>query len=206
MPIKQLVVLARILLIVNPWTITFLFGADNKMKKQWILPLALCGFALSAAANASPGSWTDSIDFKPAELITPNDPKSFTHDITDAASGSFNVGVDTVNSYELKLNLFDDWDRAWEVAYVSQPGFFGDVIYFDLSGTEYGGWSVLGQWQIQSEGKLSVTVASIVGDFYLGGSTLTVTGDRRAVPEPGTLALLGGALFGFGILRRRRLV
>ncbi|HEX6397971.1 MAG TPA: PEP-CTERM sorting domain-containing protein [Steroidobacteraceae bacterium] len=175
------------------------------MKKQWTLSFALLGLALSCAANASPTLWTDEINFK-GELVTPLDPVYFEHDITDASSGGFVVGSDTVNSYQLTLNLYDDWDNSWEVAYIAQPGLIGDKIYVDLSGTEYGGWSLLAQWQIQSEGKLSVLVASLLGDFYIGGSKLVVNGDRRAVPEPTTLALLGGALFGFGMLRRRRLI
>jgi len=121
-------------------------------------------------------------------------------------SGGFVVGSDSVNSYQLVLDLYDNWDRAIEVAYIAQPGLIGDKIYFDLSGAEYGGWSLFGQWQIQSEGRLSVVVASLLGDFYIGGSKLVVSGDHRAVPEPGTLALLGGALIGFGMLRRRRLI
>jgi hypothetical protein len=176
------------------------------MKKQWTISLALLGLGLSFAANASPMIWTDSIDFKPAELVTLKNPVSFVHDITDAASGGFVVGSDTVSSYELVLDLFDDWDRAVEVAFIAQPGLLGDSVYFDLSGTEYGGWSLLGQWQIQSEGRLSVTVASLLGDFYIGGSELVVAGNRRAVPEPGTLALLGGALIAIGMMRRRRLI
>lgn len=176
------------------------------MKKQWTLSFAVLGLALSCAANASPTLWTDEINFKPAELVDLKNPVPFTHDITDAASGGFVVGSDTVNSYTLTLNLFDDWDRSFEVAYVAQPGLIGDTIYVDLSGTEYGGWSLLAQWQIQSQGQLSVVVASLLGDFYIGGSKLVVSGDRKAVPEPTTLALLGGALFGFGMMRRRRLI
>jgi hypothetical protein len=176
------------------------------MKKQWTLSLAMLGLVLCGAANASPTIWTDEINFKPAAIVTLKNAVAFTHDITDAASGGFVVGSDTVNSYQLVLDLYDNWDRAIEVAYVAQPGLIGDKIFFDLSGTEYGGWSLLGQWQIQSEGRLSVVVASLLGDFYIGGSKLVVNGDHRAVPEPGTLALLGGALIGFGMLRRRRLI
>jgi len=53
-------------------------------------------------------------------------------------------------------------------------------------------------------GSRSVTVAisSLLGDFYLGSSTLTVQG--HSVPEPGTLALFGAALLGFGLIRRKR--
>jgi hypothetical protein len=199
-------VLARIVLHLLAQEDDFLSGADKKMKKQWTISFALLGIALSVAANASPMTWTDSINFQPAELVNLKNPVSFTHDITDAASGGFVVGADTVNSYQLILNLFDNWDRAFEVAYIAQPGLIGDTIYVDLSGTEYGGWSLLAQWQIQSQGRLSVTVASLLGDFYIGGSQLVVKGDHRAVPEPGTLALLGGALLGFGMLRRRRLI
>lgn len=176
------------------------------MKKQWTLSLAMLGLVLCGAANASPTIWTDEINFKPAELVSLKTPVAFTHDITDAASGGFVVGSDTVNSYQLVLNLYDNWDNCFEVAYIAQPGLIGDKIYANLSGTEYGGWSLLAQWQIQSEGHLSVIVASLLGDFYIGGSKLVVSGDHRAVPEPGTLALLGGALIGFGMLRRRRLI
>jgi len=176
------------------------------MKKQWTISTAVLGLALGFAANASPMVWTDSIDFRPAPLVTVKDPVGFTHDITDAASGGFVVGSDTVSSYTLKLNLYDDWDRSIEVAYIAQPGLIGDRIYIDLSGSEYGGWSLLAEWQIEAYGKLSVVVASLLGDFYIGGSQLVVNGDRRAVPEPGTLALLGAALLGFGMMRRRRLI
>ena len=176
------------------------------MKKKWTFSFALAGLVLSAAANAAPMVWTDTIDFRPAELVTVKSPVAFTHDITDAASGGFVVGSDSVNSYQLILNLFDDWDRSIEVAYVAQPGLIGDRIFTNLSGTEYGGWSLLAQLQIQTQGRLSVVVAALLGDFYIGGSTLLVSGDRRAVPEPGTLALLGAALLGFGLLRRRRMI
>jgi len=93
------------------------------------------------------------------------------------------------------------------------PGLLGDRAFFDLSGTESGGWSVQGFAQLQSSGKITVTIDSLLGDFYLGDSTLTVNGNspytvrqKVAVPEPGTLGLMGLGLLGvaFAMGSRRK--
>jgi len=102
-----------------------------------------------------------------------------------------------VSSYSLAVNLYDDGGRndGAEIALIDMPGLLGDRAFFDLSGTESGGWSVQGFAQLQSSGKITVTIDSLLGDFYLGDSTLTVNGNspytvrqKVAVPEPGTLA------------------
>ena len=66
------------------------------------------------------------------------------------------------------------------------------------------GGDAAGKLTLNVRGSLTVAVAALWGDFYVGGSTLTVNGQRKSVPEPGTLALFGVALMGFGLLRRKR--
>ena len=89
---------------------------------------------------------------------------------------------------------------------ISALGVLGDQVFFDLSGTEYGGWSLLGFAQLSLTGLYDVTISSLSGDFYLGSSTLTVRGQDRgvSVAEPSTLALFGLGLLGFAALARRR--
>jgi hypothetical protein len=164
-----------------------------------ILAAGLCG-----TANATPMDWTSTVNFpEPVLLSGVLDTQDFTHTLQ-----GFNVGTDTVSSYTLAFDLYDDendsfWDTV-EAAIFSQPGYLIDTVWFNLSGNETAGWSLAGRAELNSSGSLQVSITSLFGDFYLGGSTLNAHGDRNSVPEPGTLALFGVALIGFGLMRRKR--
>jgi hypothetical protein len=175
-----------------------------KIKKIGMLAsLVIAGAAFCGVANAIPAQWDDYIDFRPDRLVTVVNPVIFAHDITDGANG-FVVGSDTVSNYSLTFNLYDDNDRAFEVALFSQPGDLLSETWYNLSGTETAGWTVEGRWMLQDTGHLLVAISALAGDFYLGSSYLSVNGNR-SVPEPATLALFGAALLGFGLIRRKRI-
>jgi hypothetical protein len=174
-------------------------------KAKQFAALAILGAGCTVGANASPGTWTDYSNFTPDRLVSVFSPVTYTHDIRDGAGG-FVVGTDSVDSYSLSLNLYDNNQKDFEIAILDQPGILGDRAFFDLSGTQYGDWSLQGVLMLEDTGRLTVTISSWFGDFFLGDSTLTVKGDKGStrVPEPGTLALFGAALLGFGMRRRFR--
>jgi hypothetical protein len=182
-------------------------GIPMKAFKLLVAGLALvCGQAFAA-----PYTWTDTVD--PVDrLITPLTPYIFNFNITDGLNG-YRPGLDSITEYTVTIDLYDDssdpfWARA-EFAIVNLPGIGGDSGFFDLSGEEFGGNSLLGWFELDTFGYLTVAIQSLTGDFYFGSGTLNAEGDvapdsGNEVPEPGSMLLLGAALTAAALATRRR--
>lgn len=181
----------------------------NRFMKTFATALVLAGLAGTADASYIEYSWSDIYDPYPDISIPPA--KTFTHNLTDdTASGyGFRPLTDVIQTYNLSVNLYDDRDGGWfdlidEAAMVDVPGWEGDKAFsFGLTGTEFGGWSLAGWLHLNLTGTYTVTIQSLWGDFFFGASRLDARG-VRAVPEPGTLALLAIGLICMGVALSRR--
>ena len=173
------------------------------MKKFLALLICTLGFATSAQAAFIPASWSETLTFNGGKYIGGGASYPYTHDLGD---NGFRPLTDVITDFALTINLKDDQGYdATETAWVNLPGITGDsfVYNFGLSGSEYGGWSIAGLFELNLLGTLSVTIKSITGDFILQSSHLAANGYAN-VPEPGALALLGIGLLGMALSMRRR--
>ena len=174
------------------------------LTKTFVAVAALVGLAGTANAAFVPATWTDSV----GGTVKVNDGASYsyTHDLTD---NGFRPLTDLITNFSLSISLFDDQDLAGEKATIEVADVLGlsNNYSFNFSTNNFNhGTTLLGLIELNALGTLSVTINSLYGDFYFGGSKLVAAGlqDTRQVPEPETLAMFGIGLVGVAAAARRR--
>lgn len=166
------------------------------MSRSIVKPLVL---ALGMSFGASAGAATITDTITQDAYVSFFGSHTYTHNIID---DGFVPG--SAISGSLQISIYDDardrFDFLPELVLV-----IVDSFDFDTGGLTFGnfdnllGIQALGS--LNADGLLQVKVQSLIGDFRVGNSTLSV--EVSEVPVPGTLGLLGAGLAALGLVRRK---
>ncbi|MEX2321499.1 MAG: PEP-CTERM sorting domain-containing protein [Saccharospirillum sp.] len=125
---------------------------------------------------------------------------SYSHNLND---DGFTLG--SAVSGTLSIDISDDsdkWYESFEWTLVTVEDFDFDTGNYTFYANDFNSEMELQALaSLNANGMLNVTVTSLLGDFYVGNSVLSVITE---VPEPGTIALIGAGLFGLFVARRRK--
>ena len=194
-------------------------GENSTTAFRWARYLlsALCAsLLLGSAAMAAPITFTDlhNVAGDGFTLDSSHTTYSFTHNIVNSAGDpqgdAYNPLTDTLSTATLTLN-FHDCDISFIICFEGPL----ETISLSLDGSGIPGFEVdSGDTSFGvnvahlADGILNVNVNWLSGNIRFDESTLVATGNRStptaAVPEPGSLILLGSGVILLAIIGRKR--
>lgn len=154
-----------------------------------------------AAVHAVPVTFTDIVNPQNDVYLSNNGTSTYTytHNILD---NGFVPANDMITDADIYISLWDDLDIQSENVRISLDNLIvAQSMEVDWESYHFN----VNTSALQSDGSLTVTLNVLSGDFLFKDSRLEVAANHtEAVPEPGTMALMGLGLAGVGFAARRR--